>query len=55
MSFVVVPNEAQVRLPRNEARLLAEALFQYGVVPTEVPAGVGAAPAGTVGKGGPTG
>jgi hypothetical protein len=37
MSFVVVPHEAEVRLPRNEVRLLAEALFQYGGVPTEVP------------------
>jgi hypothetical protein len=35
VSFVVVPHEAEVRLPHNEARLLAEALFQYGGVPAE--------------------
>jgi hypothetical protein len=38
MSFVVVPHDAEVRLPRNELRLLAEALFQYGGIPTEVSA-----------------
>jgi hypothetical protein len=36
MSFVAVPREPQVRLPRNEVELLAEALFQYGGIPTEI-------------------
>jgi hypothetical protein len=36
MSFVVLPHNPAVRLPRNEAQVLAEALFQYGGVPNEV-------------------
>jgi hypothetical protein len=39
MSFVVLPFDPAVRLPRNEAELLAEALFQYGAVPTEIELG----------------
>lgn len=43
MSFVFVPHEAAVRLPRNEAQLLAEAVFQYGGIPTEIPTAAAAA------------